>query len=272
MVKEKPSSSQKPWTAEEIEFLSEYWGIQSIPSLAKNLKRSTLAVKLKASRLNLGAFLESGDYITLHQLVCAVTGSRSGVGYILTSWVENRGLPVHTKKVEDCSFRVVYLSEFWEWAEKNRAFIDFNKMEPLILGEEPTWVEEQRRMDFKSFCIQNKTPWTEVEIQRLIFLVKQFRYSYVEISKELGRSNGAIQRKLTDLGVKERPLKADNHIKWTDSEISILNESVLKGDSYHFISEKVGKSEKAIRGKLYMMYGTEVADKIRAMLLNKEVV
>ena len=29
--------------------------------------------------------------------------------YKMKSWVENRGLPVHTKKVNRCSFRVVYI-------------------------------------------------------------------------------------------------------------------------------------------------------------------
>ena len=58
-----------------------------------------------------------GDYVTLNQLVTAFnrTGSNS---YKKKSWVENRGLPVHNKRVQQNTFRVVYLKEFWTWAEK----------------------------------------------------------------------------------------------------------------------------------------------------------
>lgn len=58
-----------------------------------------------------------GDYVTLNQLVTAFnrTGSYS---YKMISWVENRGLPVHNKRVQQNTFRVVYLKEFWTWAEK----------------------------------------------------------------------------------------------------------------------------------------------------------
>lgn len=85
-----------------------------------------------------------GDYVTLNQLVTAFnrTGSYS---YKMISWVENRGLPVHNKRVQQNTFRVVYLKEFWTWAEKNRSFLDFSKLELLAFGEEPAWVAEQRK-------------------------------------------------------------------------------------------------------------------------------
>lgn len=62
-----------------------------------------------------------GDYVTLNQLVTAFnrTGSYS---YKMISWVENRGLPVHNKRVQQNTFRVVYLKEFWTWAEKTVHF------------------------------------------------------------------------------------------------------------------------------------------------------
>lgn len=40
------------------------------------------------------------------------------------------------------TFKIIYLDEFWKWAEKNRSFLDFSKMEPLALGKEPGWVNE----------------------------------------------------------------------------------------------------------------------------------
>ena len=250
-------------------YLQESWGTVSVPIIAENLGRSVLAVKERAGRLGLGAVLESGDYVTLNQLLIAVAGTNSAYSYKTISWVKNRGLPVHTMKVDKNSFRVVYLDEFWEWAEKNRSFLDFSKMEPLALGAEPDWVAEQRRKDFQAFAIQRKDPWTADDDSRLVALVKQHKYGYAELSEMLCRSAGAIQRRLQDLGVKERPVKADGHsasAKWTDGDFEILAEGIRHGDSYTLIGKQLGKSEKAIRGKVYYEYLTENADKVRAMM------
>ena len=92
---------------------------------------------LRARRLGLGAFCDSGDYVTLNQLLIAFNGSNYGYTYKIKSWVENRKMPVHTKTVLNQRVRIVYIDEFWKWAEANRSFLDFSKMEPLALGEEP---------------------------------------------------------------------------------------------------------------------------------------
>lgn len=257
------------WKPEDEQYLQENWGKYSVPAIAKHLNRSITSVKIRAQRLGLGAFRMGGDYITLNQLHMAVTGSVGGGGYILKSWIENRGLPVHTKKVVEHRFRVVYLDEFWEWAEKNRSFIDFSKMEPLALGEEPAWVADQRKKDFQGYAIQRKDPWTSEEDSRLIMLLREHKYGYAELSDMLRRSSCAIQRRCQDLGIKERPVKADNHSntsKWTDSDFEILADGIRNGECYAQIGKKLGRSDKAIRGKVYFFYLTENADKIRAMM------
>lgn len=261
--------TKKHWTPEEERYLQEKWGIASIPAIAKHLDRSVNAVKLRASRLGLGAFRMGGEYITLNQLHIAVTGSPGGSGYITKSWVKNRGLPVHTKTVVKHRFRVVYLEEFWKWAEKNKSFIDFSKMEPMALGKEPAWVAEQRKRDFQGYAIQRKDPWTAADDSCLIMLLQQHKYGYAELSERLLRSAGAIQRRCQDLGIKERPVKADNHSpssKWTEQDFEILAEGIRNGECYTQIGRKLGRSEKAIRGKVYFVYLTEDADKIRAMM------
>lgn len=260
---------KKSWTTGEETYLQENWGKYSVPSIAKHLNRSVNAVKVRAFRLGLGAVLMSGDYVTLNQLHIAVTGSPGGSGYIIKSWIKNRGLPVHTKKVINNSFRVVYLEEFWEWAEKNRSFIDFSKMEPLALGAEPEWVAEQRKQDFQGYAIQRKDPWTPEDDSRLKMLLREHKYTYAELSDMLRRSSGAIQRRCCDLGIKERPVKADNHgtaSKWTEKDFEILADGIRNGECYAQIGKKLGRSDKAIRGKVYFVYLTEDADKIRAMM------
>lgn len=258
----------KPWAQEEENYLREYWGKTSIPGIAKHLGRSQNAIMVRVQRLGLPPWLENGEFISVNQLYNALFG-RNFSTYQLKSWVKDRGLPIHNKRRGKNTYRVVYLDEFWEWAEKHRSFIDFSKMEPLALGAEPEWVAEQRRKDFQSFRLQRKDPWTPVEDARLKMLLQQHKYGYAELSEMLYRSAGAIQRRCTDLGIKERPVKADNHSKeamWTDKDFSILANGIRHGDSYTQIGKLIGKSEKAIRGKVYFVYLTESADKVRAMM------
>lgn len=194
-----------------------------------------------------------GDYVTLNQLVTAFnrTGSYS---YKMISWVENRGLPVHNKRVQQNTFRVVYLKEFWTWAEKNRSFLDFSKLEPLAFGEEPAWVAEQRKRDFKACSLQRKDPWTPAEDAKLRMLLEQYKYTYEQMSDMLRRSPGAIQRRCADLGLKARPVRINPHgpeAVWHQEDYDRLAEGIKSGESYMSISKALGKSEKAIRGKVY---------------------
>ena len=256
----------RKWTKEDVEYLKEKWGNVSISSIAKKLNRSVNAVKLKAKRLGLGPMLENGSYVTLNQVAIALTG-RPFSSYYKKSWIENRGMPVHSKKVIKNTFKIVYLDEFWKWAEKNRSFLDFSKMEPLTLGKEPAWVNEQRKKDYKSNALQRKDRWTPYEDDKLRYLLKQQKYGYAEVAEILYRSEGAIQRRCMDLGIRERPVKADiGGNLWTDDMYRIITKGIKNGDSYSLIANRIGKSEKAVRGKVYNKYLTESADKVRAMI------
>lgn len=255
----------KRWTPEEENLLCDCWGTMTVNGICKKLGRSRNAVMVRVQRLGLPSYFESGEYVTMHQLVLAL-GYGASDSYKVKSWIQNRGFPVRNKRHTQKVVRVVYLDEFWEWAEKNRSFLDFSKMAPLALGEEPDWLAEQRRKDYQAFAIQRKDPWTPDEDCRLKMLLEQHRYGYAELSEMLHRSAGAIQRRCTDLGLKERPVKADNHgpeATWTPEDLELLADGIRHGDSYTLIGQAIGKSEKAIRGKVYL---TERADKVRAYL------
>lgn len=264
-----PPLGKRTWTAEEENYLRENWGTVTIDGICRHLNRTKNAIMVRVHRLGLPPYLESGEYITLHQLSRALGFGASSDKYFLKSWVENRGFPLHYKRRGTATIRVVYLDEFWAWAEKNRSFLDFSKMEPLALGAEPGWVAEQRRKDFQAFAIQRKDPWTPEEDGRLKTLVEQQRYGYAELSEMLRRSAGAIQRRCTDLGLKARPVKADNHgsaATWTKEDFDKLADGIRQGDSYTLIGKAIGKSEKAVRGKVYFVYLTESQDRVRSMM------
>ena len=255
----------RDWTQEEKRYLEENWGTLSIGTIAKNLGRSKNGIEVMKNRLGLGAFLDSGDYVTWKQLLDAI-GMGGGYGYKKISWIQNRDFPIHSKRVGSNSFKVVYLEEFWEWAEKNRDLLDFSKFEENTLGMEPEWVKTKRRHDVERNRKYITTPWTAAEDQRLIRLLNRQKYSYKELSRELRRTNGAIYRRIHTLGLKDRPIKADNHIKWTEEEFQIIGEMIKAGNGYEAMSERIGKSAKAIRGRVYAMYLTENLDKARALI------
>lgn len=141
------------------------------------------------------------------------------------------------------------MRDFWKWAKDNRTFIDFSKVEIGILGEEPAWVKDQRKADIL-FSQYKRTPWTNDEDSLLKSMLNLYRYSYRDISIRLKRTEGAIKRRMLDLKIKQRPLKADNHNPWTDEETSILNDLLSKGYKAEVIAEYIDRSALAIKGKI----------------------
>lgn len=255
------------WTPQEEDYLRENWGRIAIPTIAKKLGRTSGAVQNRARKLGLGSALQSGDYITFNQLMLHITGGAQSYTYQLESWVKKRGMPVHRRRIDHSRFLVVYLDEFWAWAEQHRSFIDFSKMEPLILGKEPAWVARQRQLDSAAHPLQRKDPWTPLEDQRLAYLLKQHKYNWAEISQELRRSVGAIQHRCVDLGLKERPVRESPHNPWSDEDLQRLADMIRQGYGYAMIGQACGgRSEKAVRGIVFTKYRTEDADKVRAML------
>ncbi len=268
MMTYKAARSHRKWTPEEIEYLSSNWGTVSYSGICRKLGRSEQSIRQKAYKLGLGPFIECGDYVTLHQVSMALGFGWSSDKYFVRSW-GRRGCPIRNKRRGRASIRVIFLDDFWKWAEKNRSFLDFSKMAPLALGKEPPWVAAQREKDRKSCALQRKDAWTPEEDAKLIAMLKEYRYGYAEISETLHRSTGAIARRCRDLGLKERPIREHSGAKenrWTTENTAALENGIRNGDSYMLIGKTVGKSEKAVRGKVYNTYRTEDADKVRAMM------
>lgn len=252
-------ANNRRWTKEEVNYLFEQWGTVNIKTISKKLGRTESAISNKAFRLGLGKQIESGEYVTVNQLFIAL-GYASFDSTKLESWVKNRKFPIKYKVLRKRKFKVIYIDDFWKWAEKNKNFIDFSKFTKYMLGKEPKWVESKRQNDILKSSKYKSSKWTQKEDEYLIFLVNQFKYSYQEISQLTGRTVGAISRRLVDLNVKSRPIRANTHNKWTEEEIKLLDELILLGAGYPIISEKIGRSARAIAGFVYRKYGSENLD------------
>lgn len=201
----------KHWTDEEIEYLDTHWGSMSIPSIAKNLGRSVSAVKLKAGRLGYTRHIHSGQLITLNMFADAINKSYS---VIKTTWIK-QGLPVKYRKSVNRKYRMIDIDDFWGWAEQHKGIIDFSQIEENILGKEPEWVKEARHISFRSRRSTKK--WTSADDTKLKLMLSQYKYTYFDIAKELNRTEGAVKRRIFDLKLKQRPLRADVR-KWTNDE------------------------------------------------------
>lgn len=258
----------KNWTREEEEQLAEEWGMYSADTIAKRHGRTRDAVIVRVARLGLGAHLENSSKISFNILLKEL-GYSGGYEERLKRF-EAAGLKIHMQRVKDCSFRMVDIDEFWEFAENNKHLIDFSRLDENALGAEPTWVKVKRTEDFKRKCTvkPHNAKWTETEDKELLRLLRTYRYTYPEIAERLHRSEGAIQRRINDLGIKERPIKADNHTLWTEEQLQTLCQMIKAGSNYESMSRAIGKSAKAIRGKVFTVYLTENLAKVSKMLGN----
>lgn len=252
-------ANNRRWTKEEVNYLFEQWGTVNIKTISKKLDRTEKAVYNKAFKLGLGKQIESGEYVTVNQLFKAL-GYESFDSTKRESWIKNRKFPVKYKTLRERKFKVIYIDDFWKWAEKNKNFVDFSKFTRYGLGKEPSWVEDKRQNDILEKSKYKKCKWTQKEDEYLIFLVNQFKYTYQEISQLTGRTVGAINRRLVCLNVKSRPIKAYTHNKWTEEEIRVVDDLILSGAGYQIMSEKLGRSSKSIAGFIYRKYGSENLD------------
>lgn len=238
----------KKWTAEDEMYLEDSWGAISIPTIAKNLNRTVSAIKVRAQRLGLTRHIHNGEYITYNQLLVAIG---MGESYVRTKFEKN-GIPIKFKASIKKKYKIIYINDFWKWAEKHKNLLNFKKFEQGALGyPEPEWVGIKRQSDKQKAATKKATPWTESEDKQLEWLLNQYKYGYADLARITGRTEGAIKRRMCDLGLKARPIKAENHRKWQTWETEKLIEMWHKGYTEEDISSKLdNRSVCAVRGKI----------------------
>lgn len=246
----------KLWSDKEKLYLQEHWGAKSVTLIAKHLGRPYGGVRMKASEMGLLEPTLHYDGITVHQLIKTL-----GVSSCSTKmWINRYNFPVKKKVFSKTKrINVVSYDDFWNWAEQHKHLINFAKLEPLILGKEPDWVAEKRRIDKRRFG--ERRAWTPKDKERLISLVTSYQYTYPEIARILNRPEASVKRKLFDMGVKARPLSLNKNIKYTDEELIFILRKLHEGYSFNAITDNINigkpkhthKSANGIRGKLERM-------------------
>ena len=236
----------RKWTYSEIRYIKEIWGTKSIKAIAKKLNRTTTAIQVKAHRLHLKRLTEYGEYITFNQLLNIINKPTYNK---YDKKLINANFPLKTMTIINKKIKIVYMSDFWKWLEKNKHLIDLQYTEKGDLGLEPDWVYYKRDADIRAAAYYPRK-WTTVEDEKLKHLLNSYKYGYRDISIFLKRTEGAIKRRMLDLNIKARPLKADNHNKWKPAEIKTVKDLYLKGYKSHIIAEYINRSALSINGLL----------------------
>lgn len=243
------------WREEEIQYLEDSWGVYSIPTIAKKLNRPIGGVKAKAYRIGLDQHLYSGGKVTLNLVI-------QNLGYKSYTWMAKQflkyGCPIQNKKVNNKSFKVIEINEFWEWAKENQDILNFRYFEENSLGLEPKWVKEKRRQDRINLKKLNKNKlWTREEEALLIAKLKSYRYTCKELAEEFNRTENSILRKISKMKIPYRPVpkneKKINEIIWTNKENEKFVRLYKSGYSIKEISDILRKSEELIEERVNLL-------------------
>lgn len=243
------------WSADEVAYLDDRWGSVSIPAIARKLGRSEGAVKQKAKKIGLVRHIHSGEYVTLNQLKLAL--SVYGGGY--TEWIKKlkkNGCPIKYKASVKKKFAIIYMNDFWKWAEKNKKVVNFANFECNALGLEPGWVAVKRKADQvnRLYGYGRLDAWSPWENQQLIKMLNEYRWTYSDIAHRLCRTESAVKRQINKLKLKVWPLIREKHVKWTDEEINIVRSMHEDGYCADAIAAKLPRrSALAVQGKLEAM-------------------
>lgn len=245
-------NEHKHWTAEDEEYLREHWGCKGGKiSIAKVLGRSVEAIQNRANRLHLGPFINGGEDVSFDQLFMIVNGigRNGGYAWTLKRW-QQWGLHIKRVRVNQNTFRMISITEFWKWAKKNQDKLDFSRFTENALGCEPKWVKQKRAIDRKNRSIRNwkKIPWSEQEDALLAFMCKSGMFSWNDLCNELKRSSQSIRRRIYDLYLPS-PRKSQI-VKWTEADMRQLVNLIDNGYSNDYCAITMQRSAQAVRGKL----------------------
>lgn len=252
--------SRKRWTEKEDAYLQDSWGTVSVERLSAVMHRPVRGIRNRAQRMGLGPAMDAGDYISYNTLL-------SGLGYHIAPQTKEKfirlGIPVRRKTLINSAHYVIKLSDFWKWAEKNRGFIDFSKMEPLTFGEEPEWVQEARKVN-ADLPKKRLRRWTDAEDRELIWALEHGE-SFWSLRQRFDRTEGAIRSRLYVIGREDLTQRGDWK-PWTKEDEERLKNSLLRGEHYDRIGQMLGRPPTAVKARCRKIWGTSHFGEVQRIL------
>lgn len=97
---------------------------------------------------------------------------------------------------------------------------------------------------------------TKTEDDKLRYLLSKGTYTYSDLAAELRHSEGAIKRRILDLGINKKPVRCPPR-KWTEDEVETLCRMVDEGYDFTLIAEKLNRTALATRGKYERLQNPE---------------
>ena len=183
----------KKWSVSDINYLHENWGRVTLNYLSIRLKRTKIAVFLKAKRIKLGAITRADEYMTANQISVLLKVDRHTVG----RWIQNHNLKAVNKVM-------LFKRRFWlikhydlcKWLKNNQDRFDSRKVELFGLGYEPLWLQLKRKRD-RELPKNRFKKWTALEVQRIIIYRGDKKYK--NIARLMDRSYSSIDHKINRL-------------------------------------------------------------------------
>ena len=186
------------WTDEEIETLKNLWGEKTPDAIGRILGRSTGGIIGKAKLLHLGSYLQSSEYLSMHQ-VTEILGVDSHVP--VRTWIPKYKMPFVRRRIRgNLLFRVIRLEDLMKWLKDNPEAWDARKVKPYALGTEPPWLKEKRAADNARTEKPTGTKYTSAETSA-IRIGRSARKSYKEIGARIGRSAASVQARADRLRI-----------------------------------------------------------------------
>lgn len=173
------TNDKRFWTKEEETLLSDLWGEESFETIAKKLNRTVSSIKNKAFLLGLGSVIENNyNGLTIKDIsdMLGVNINTVSVGWI------GLGLKYKVQKISKSkSYRYVEIKDLYEFLEANQNIWDSRNLEKNILGAEPEWLKEKRKLDSEKNTGTERLNLTK---QQLI-LARKF---FLELQEETKKS------------------------------------------------------------------------------------
>lgn len=130
------------WTASDLEYLKDNYGLVSTSYIAKKLGRTTLGVQRKARQIFTGMKRHEVQCLYSFPELSKVFGVATSV--IKEKWFDSRDMPTIKTKIKTRYNYAVDIYKFWEWLESNKdnVTIQMDKVNLETLEYYPEWFLE----------------------------------------------------------------------------------------------------------------------------------